>query len=156
MKINWLNRFKNKTVLTGLVGAILLFVKQVTEIFGIDLSEQLEMISGIVGSIITLLVAMGVIVDANSKGVSDSGIALTYSKPRDEHQDPVEFQQNSVNLKEDVGIMTPKDYEYAEPSENDTDEVEYDVAEYEDDETLMHGESAYHDDEPLGLNKEEK
>ncbi|MET9551202.1 phage holin, partial [Streptomyces sp. NPDC006627] len=56
-----MTRLKNGTTLTALVGAILLFAKQVTEAFGIDISSQLETISGILGSIITLLVALGVV-----------------------------------------------------------------------------------------------
>lgn len=42
MDINWKLRFKNKAVLTGLVGALLLFIKQVTDLFGLDLSTQLN------------------------------------------------------------------------------------------------------------------
>ena len=56
-----MTRLKNGTTLTALVGAILLFAKQVTEAFGIDISTQLETISGIIGSIITILVALGVV-----------------------------------------------------------------------------------------------
>ncbi|MEU8310851.1 phage holin, partial [Actinomadura sp. NPDC048955] len=56
-----MTRLKNGTTLTALVGAILLFAKQVTEAFGIDISSQLETISNILGSIITILVALGVV-----------------------------------------------------------------------------------------------
>jgi len=74
LKINWMTRLKNGTTLTALVGAILLFAKQVTEAFGIDISTQLETISGIIGSIITILVALGIVTNPNTKGVSDAGI----------------------------------------------------------------------------------
>ena len=59
MKINWINRFKNGTTLTALVGAVLLFAKQVTEAFGIDISSQLETTSSILGSIISILLSLG-------------------------------------------------------------------------------------------------
>ncbi len=68
MNINWKLRFQNKAVLTGLVGAVLLFVKQVTELLGFDLSAQLEQISGIIGAVLTLLAGIGVITDPTSKG----------------------------------------------------------------------------------------
>lgn len=55
MDINWKLRFKNKAVLTGLVGALLLFIKQVTDLFGLDLSTQLNQASAIIGAILTLL-----------------------------------------------------------------------------------------------------
>lgn len=99
MNINWKLRFQNKAVLTGLVGAVLLFVKQVTELFGFDLSVQLEQISGIIGAILTLLAGLGVITDPTSKGVSDSGIVQTYQKPRDSSNadEQVEWQSNVID-----------------------------------------------------------
>ena len=74
LKINWINRFKNGTTLTALVGAVLLFAKQVTEAFGIDISSELETISSILGSIITILVALGIVTNPNTNGVADAGI----------------------------------------------------------------------------------
>lgn len=91
--MNWKLRIKNKTVLTGIIGALLLFIKQVTELFGLDLSTQLEQLSALAGTIITLLVGLGVIVDPTSKGIKDSGIVQTYTNPRDENVDPVEYQK---------------------------------------------------------------
>lgn len=86
MDINWKLRFKNKAVLTGLVGALLLFIKQVTDLFGLDLSTQLNQASAIIGAILTLLTGIGVITDPTSKGVSDSSIAQTYQAPRDSNK----------------------------------------------------------------------
>lgn len=156
MKINWKLRLKNKTVLAGIVSAILLFIKQLTELFGIDIGSQLEQVSGVIGSVLALLTGLGVLVDPTTQGASDSGISKTYTKPRNENVDPVEYQKNEVNLKEQVGIMNPQVYDTSEPFTDDSDEVTFDVAEYEDDEELMRGESKFHDDEVLGLDKEVK
>ncbi len=90
--MNFILRLKNKATLTAIVGAILLFIKQITEAFGVDLSEQIEQVSGLIGAIITFLVGIGVVTDPTTKGVKDSGIAQTYSKPRNEQVDPVEYQ----------------------------------------------------------------
>lgn len=98
--MNWKLRFKNKAILTGLVGAVLLFIKQITELFGLDLSNQLEQISGLIGTILTLLAGLGVIVDPTSKGVKDSGIVQTYSEPRDANANPVEYQENSYETEQ--------------------------------------------------------
>lgn len=87
MDINWKLRFKNKAVLTGLVGALLLFIKQITDLFGFDLSTQLNQASAIIGAILTLLTGIGVITDPTSKGVSDSSIAQTYQAPRDSNKE---------------------------------------------------------------------
>lgn len=156
MKINWKLRLKNKTVLTGIVSAILLFVKQITELFGIDIGNQLEQVSGVIGSILALLTGIGVLVDPTTKGTSDSGISKTYTNPRDENKQPVDYQKDETPLKEQIGIMTPKVYDTSQPFTDDSDEVEFDVAEYEDTEELLRGQSKYHDDKVLGLDKEVK
>ena len=116
--MNFILRLKNKATLTAIVGAILLFIKQITEAFGIDLSAQIEQISGLVGAVITLLVGLGVVVDPTSKGVKDSGIAQTYSKPRDENINPVEYQREG-------NTFTPKEYDTREEFSDDSDEVEF-------------------------------
>ncbi|CQD26412.1 Holin [Staphylococcus capitis] len=118
MKINWMTRLKNGTTLTALVGAILLFAKQVTEAFGIDISAQLETISGIIGSIITLLVALGVVTNPNTKGVSDAGIDLELNKPRNQETHPVQFKSES-------GAVKPEVFDTNEPFTDDSDEEEF-------------------------------
>ena len=116
--MNWKLRFKNKTTLTALIGAVFLFVKQISEIFGFDISEQLEQLSGIIGGVLTILVSLGIIVDGTTKGVKDSGIAQTYSKPRDENINPVEYQREG-------NTFTPKEYDTREEFSDDSDEVEF-------------------------------
>lgn len=91
--MNFILRLKNKATLTAIVGAILIFIKQITEAFGIDLSAQIEQTNGLIGAIITLLVGIGVVTDPTTKGVKDSGITKTYAKPRDENENPVEYQK---------------------------------------------------------------
>ena len=96
--MNFILRLKNKATLTAIVGAILIFIKQITEAFGVDLSAQIEQANGLIGAIITLLVGIGVVTDPTTKGVKDSGITKTYAKPRDENENPVEF----IKPEEDV------------------------------------------------------
>lgn len=118
MKINWKNRLKNGTTLTAIIGALLLFVKQITEIFGIDISHQLEQVSGIIGTIITLLVGMGVVTNPNTKGVSDAGIDLDLNAPRNEETHPVQFKSES-------GAVKPEVFDTNEPFTDDSDEEEF-------------------------------
>jgi len=148
LKVNWTTRLKNGTTLTALVGAVLLFAKQVTEAFGIDISSQLETISSILGSIITILVALGVVTNPNTKGLSDAGIDLELSKPRNQDMHPVEFKTNDKKVVV-PNALTPKEYDTSEDFTDDTDEVDFDVAEYEDDEDLPRGASKLHDDDML-------
>src|SRR5699024_9351706 len=155
--MNFILRFKNKATLTAIVGAILLFIKQITEPFGIDLSEQIEQVSGLIGAIITFLVGIGVVTDPTTKGVKDSCITKTYTKPRDENIDPVEYQKvvSDEKVTPERKELSHEEFDTSESFTDDTDEVEFDVADYEYDEELKRGASRYHDDEVLKVSDED-
>ena len=123
--MNFILRLKNKATLTAIVGAILLFIKQITEAFGVDLSAQIEQVSGLIGAIITFLVGIGVVTDPTTAGVKDSGITKTYTKPRDENIDPVEYQR--------------KGYEPEQWNDDFAEEVEIEegLRDVEDDEVIV-------------------
>lgn len=147
--INFKLRLKNGYTATGLLSALVILLKEITGAFGLDLSTQIDQYASGIGAILAFLTAIGVIVDGTTKGLKDSGIAQTYSKPRDEQVDPVEYQSNDKDLKAQIGIMTPQEYDTSEPFTDDSDEVDFDVAEYEDDEELPRGASKFHDDDVL-------
>ena len=91
--INWSTRAKSKTFWVAIVSAIAVFANQVTSAFGVDYSTQIEQGVNIVGSILTFLAMIGVVVDNNTKGIKDSEIVRTdYKKPRND-KDPNEFIQ---------------------------------------------------------------
>ena len=99
-KINIPNRFKNKATLTALIATGALLANQICLLFGVDYSAQIEQLVNISGTILLALSAMGIVVDPNSKGVKDTGIALEYTEPRDENKNPVEFMNpNDADLK---------------------------------------------------------
>src|SRR5699024_2162200 len=116
--MNFILRLKNKATLTAIVGAILLFIKQIMEAFGVDLSTEIEQVRGLIGVIITYLVGIGVVTDTTAVGVKDSCITKTYAKPRDENIDPVEYQREG-------NTFTPKEYDTREEFSDDSDEVEF-------------------------------
>lgn len=121
MKINWTNRLKNGATLSALIGTLFLLAKQITEIFGIDISQQLETVSGIIGTILTLLAGLGIITNPNTKGVSDAGIDMELIKPRNEETHPVEFKD-----KQDISIPTYGDLEgVKDHTELDEDEAPF-------------------------------
>lgn len=146
--INWKIRFKKKSFWVAIVSAVVLFINNITQAIGIDYTGQLEQFSSGINGLLAVLVTFGVINDPTTKGMKDSGIAKTYSKPRDENIDPVEYQK-------DTNTLTPEEYDTSQPFTDDTDEVEFDVADYEGDETLMRGQSKYHDDEMLKVSDED-
>lgn len=133
MDINWKLRFKNKAVLTGLVGALLLFIKQVTDLFGLDLSTQLNQASAIIGAILTLLTGIGVITDPTSKGVSDSSIVQTYQAPRDSNKEEQQVTWKSSqdsSLTPELSTKAPKEYDTSQPFTDASNDVGFDVNEY--------------------------
>ncbi|MDW4281948.1 phage holin [Staphylococcus saprophyticus] len=147
--INFKLRLKNGYTATGLLSALVIFLKEITGAFGLDLSTQIDQYASGVGAILAFLTAIGVIVDGTTKGAKDSGIVQTYSNPRNDQLDPVEYQNNEQDLKSQIGIMTPQEYDTSEAFADDSDEVDFDVAEYEDDEELPRGASKFHDDDVL-------
>ena len=147
--MNFILRLKNKATLTAIVGAILLFIKQITEAFGVDLSAQIEQVSGLIGAIITFLVGIGVVTDPTTVGVKDSGITKTYTKPRDENVDPVEYQREG-------NTFTPKEYDTREDFSDDSDEIEFystlvDGGQHPDDAKHLKDEEQPEDDTDEGL-----
>ncbi len=124
MKINWTNRLKNGATLSALIGLLFLLAKQVADIFGVDISDQLQTASGIVGTILTLLAYLGVITNPNTKGVSDAGIDMQLSKPRNQDKHPVVFESDSNS-------KNPKFYDTSQPFTDDSTDVVFDVNQYD-------------------------
>ena len=155
--INFKLRLKNGYTATGLLSAFVIFLKEITGAFGLDLSTQIDQYASGIGAILAFLTAIGVIVDGTTKGAKDSGIAQTYSKPRDEQVEPVEYQKavSDEKVTPERKELTPEEFDTSEPFTDDTDEVEFDVADYEYDEELKRGASRYHDDEVLKESEED-
>lgn len=96
MNINWKLRFKNKYTLTALISTTALFVNQVLSAFGVDYSEQIKQIVDACLTLVTLLVALGIVIDPTTEGVNDS----EYS-----HQ-KIEPSSNDVQVIVDSGQVT--------------------------------------------------
>src|SRR5699024_12650913 len=75
--INWSTRAKSKTFWVAIVSAIAVFANQVTSAFGVDYSAQIEQGVNIIGSILTFLDMIDVVVDNNIKGIKDSEMVKT-------------------------------------------------------------------------------
>ena len=84
MKINWKVRLKNKTWLLAFTGAIVAFVYQILGMLGVVAPIAEDNVTQIIGLLINLLVALGIVQDPTTAGMSDSNEALTYSEPKKE------------------------------------------------------------------------
>lgn len=121
--INLSTRTKSKTFWVAIISAVALFANQITGAFGLDYSAQIEQGVNIVGSILTLLAGLGIIVDNNTKGLKDSDIVQTdYIKPRDS-KDPNEFVQWQANANNASTFEIDSYENNAEPDTDDSDEV---------------------------------
>ena len=123
--INWKIRFKKKSFWVAIVSAIVLFVNNITQALGLNYTEQLEQFSDGINGLLAVLVTFGVINDPTTKGMKDSGIAQTYTKPRDENENPVEYQR--------------KGYEPEQWNDDFAEEVEIEegLRDVEDDEVIV-------------------
>ena len=121
--INLSTRTKSKTFWVAIISAVAVFANQITGAFGLDYSAQIEQGVNIVGSILTLLAGLGIIVDNNTKGIKDSDIVQTdYVKPRDS-KDPNEFVQWQANANTASTFELDNYENNAEPDSDDSDEV---------------------------------
>ena len=84
--INWKVRIKNKTFWLSLIPALLLLAQAVAAVFGvsIDLSAMGDKLLAVVNALFAVLAILGVVADPTTAGVSDSVLAMTYDKPKED------------------------------------------------------------------------
>lgn len=81
MKINWALRLKNKQTLVALAAAVIGAVYQILGVLGIVPPISQDSVAQLVGIVLNILVALGVIIDPTTQGISDSKRALQYDEP---------------------------------------------------------------------------
>lgn len=84
MKINWKLRLKNKSILVAIVALVVGFIYQLLGIFDIVPAISQDDIVQMLGIVINVLVAVGVVVDPTTAGMSDSQQAQQYHMPRND------------------------------------------------------------------------
>ena len=83
MKINWKVRLQNKTWLLAFLGAIVTFIYQLLGMLGIVPAISENLATQVIGIVVNLLVALGIVQDPTTAGMSDSSRALDYDSPAD-------------------------------------------------------------------------
>ena len=84
MRINWKVRLQNKTWLLAMLAAIVAFAYQVLALCNVVPAVSQDQVTQLVGLVINILVALGIVVDPTTTGVTDSQQAMTYDKPSGE------------------------------------------------------------------------
>lgn len=87
MRINWKLRLKNKTTLISLIGLFGLFINQVANVFEVDYSDVVDKLVLISTTVVSMLVAVGVVNDPTVKGLNDSDLSMEKKEPTDPNQD---------------------------------------------------------------------
>ena len=86
MKINWKVRIKNKIFWLAFIPAVLVLVKAVLALFGVevDVGAVQSRLLDIVEAVFAVLAILGVVVDPTTAGTGDSARAMTYDAPYEE------------------------------------------------------------------------
>lgn len=81
MKINWKVRLRNKTWLAAIIALIITFVYDLMAMLEIVPAVTEDWLLSIVQTVLTLLTALGVIIDPTTAGAGDSERAMLYVEP---------------------------------------------------------------------------
>lgn len=83
--INWKVRLRNKAFWLAVIPAALLLIQAIAALFGytLDLGDTGDKLLTIVNATFALLAILGVVNDPTTAGLQDSGLALTYDKPKE-------------------------------------------------------------------------
>ena len=81
MKINWKVRLRNKTWVASLLALVVTFVYNLLAMLEIVPAVSEEWVMGIISTVLTLLTALGVLIDPTTQGVCDSERAMLYVEP---------------------------------------------------------------------------
>ena len=81
MKINWKVRLRNKTWLMSIIALIIPFVYDLLAMLEIVPAATEDWLMSIVQTVLTLLTALGVVIDPTTQGMSDSDRAMLYQEP---------------------------------------------------------------------------
>ena len=83
MMVNWLVRFKNKNFWISFIPAL---VQVIAALFGFELQlgDLGDKLLAVVNALFAVLALLGVVNDPTTAGMSDSTLAMTYDKPKED------------------------------------------------------------------------
>lgn len=76
MRINWSLRFRNKVWLTTLLAVVCTFVFNLLDLLGIQTNVEQEQVIQLGAALLSLLSALGVVIDPTTPGVNDSEMVI--------------------------------------------------------------------------------
>ncbi len=79
--INWGLRLRNKATITALLSAFVVFIYSIAKALGLELPVEQQQIMDAISALLTVLAALGIVIDPTTQGVGDSTQALLYDQP---------------------------------------------------------------------------
>lgn len=82
--INWKIRIQNKLFWLAIIPAVLVLIKCVLNVFGIDFdfTDIQDKLIDIVGALFMVLSILGIVTDHTTDGIGDSANAMLYDEPK--------------------------------------------------------------------------
>lgn len=71
----------------ALFGAVIAFIYQILGLLGVVPAVSQDMATQLLGLVINILVALGIVVDPTTAGIADSIQALSYTEPKRENEE---------------------------------------------------------------------
>lgn len=86
MNINWKVRLASKAFWVAIIPALLLLVQAIAAVFGYTLAlDGIEArLLDLVNAVFAVLVILGIVNDPTTAGLSDSKLAMGYTKPKED------------------------------------------------------------------------
>lgn len=81
MKINWKVRLRNKTWLASMLALIVSFVYDLLAMMEVVPAISEDWLMSVIQTVLTLLTALGVVIDPTTAGAGDSDRAMLYDEP---------------------------------------------------------------------------
>ena len=81
MKINWKVRLRNKTWLASVLALIVSFVYDLLAMLEVVPAIGEDWLMSVIQTVLTLLTALGVVIDPTTQGATDSDRAMLYDEP---------------------------------------------------------------------------
>lgn len=78
MKINWRVRVRSKAWLSSMLAAAASFAYQLASLLGLTPPVEQAAVMDAIAAVLSLLTALGVVMDPTTPGLSDSDRAMTY------------------------------------------------------------------------------
>ncbi len=78
MKINWKVRLRNKTWLASILALAVSFVYDLLAMLEVVPPVAEDWLMSLIQTVLTLLTALGIVIDPTTEGVQDSDRAMTY------------------------------------------------------------------------------